>query len=223
MSEQSFFNKLNQIRVNELVEFLSHNQTEITLKVFDQFIKTNILSIKNNNSFSISRFSDFQFSNEPTICTFQVREERYVFKSYLKSSPTDYIIQVPTELFQLQRRNDFRVSMPIGVYYECEIRSINGSSQNTKAEIRDISLGGCQLSIKGQSSIKENDEIDLYIKLDKFEFSKIPYTAKHIKVIEAQNLTLIGARLYDHSSELLSELHSLLMLLDRVLRGKTND
>lgn len=223
MSIQSFFNKIGQVSASELLEFLDHNQSEITIKIVNQHIKTNINSLKNNKHISLMKFSSYDFSNEPVICTFQVKEDRYFFKSHLSSTNIDYIVEVPSEIFQLQRRNDYRVSMPVGVVYKCEIRNVNGVKTTTKAEIRDMSLGGCQISVNGTTEIKQNDEVDLYIKLDKFEFPKLPLTAKHIKFIEAQGTTLIGASYYQPGGTLIADLQSMLMYLDRVHRGKAKE
>ncbi|MEQ1723537.1 MAG: PilZ domain-containing protein [Pseudobdellovibrio sp.] len=222
MSTPTFFNKISQVSMTELLEFLGHNQTEITIKIINQYIKTNINSRKSEKALSVLKFSSYDFSNEPIICSFQTKEDRYFFKSYLNSNNSDYSIEVPDEVFQLQRRNDFRVSMPMGVVYTCEIRNINGSTKAIKAEIRDMSLGGCQVSVAGGSEVKKDDEVDLYVKLDKFEFAKLPLNVKHVKNIEGQNTLLIGASFFQLGGALTSELQSMLMHLDRVQRGKAN-
>lgn len=223
MGVQSFFNRIGEVTTKELLEFLDHNQTEITIKIVSQHVKTNINSRKNEKHLSVMKFSSYDFSNEPIICSFQVKEDRYFFKSHLSSTNIDYVVEVPDEIFQLQRRNDYRVSMPVGVVYKCEIRNINGVNSTIKAEIRDMSLGGCQISVSGITEIKQNDEVDLYLKLDKFEFPKLPLTAKHVKVIEGQNSTLIGASYYQPSGPLIADLQSMLMHLDRVHRGKAKE
>jgi c-di-GMP-binding flagellar brake protein YcgR len=222
MSIPTFFNKISQVSLNELLEFLDHNQTEIIIKIINQYIKTNISSRKSQNALRILKFSSYDFSNEPIICSFQTKDDHYFFKSYLNSSNSDYSIEVPNEVYQLQRRNDYRVSMPMGVVYTCEIRNVNGSITAIKTEIRDISLGGCQISVAANSLVKSDDKLDLYIKLDKFEFAKIPLNVKHVKSIEGQNTLLIGASYHQMGGELTSELLSMLMYLDRVQRGKVD-
>lgn len=223
MSTESFFNKISQVSTKELIDFFDHNKTQITIKVHGQYIKTNIQSKKNDKYLTLpSQFSTFEFSNEAVICNFQVKENQYFFKSYLNKTNLDYTLEIPTEVYQLQRRNDYRVAMPIGVVYKCEITNINGVKKNIKAEIRDISLGGCQISIDGiTSDLNKDDEFSMYLKLDKYELPKLIFTAKHIKFIDSQNTTLIGASFYEPESDMLSELQSMLMHLDRVQRGKT--
>lgn len=221
MSNPSFFNKISQVSMDELMEFLDHNQSEITIKVLRQYIKTNIHSKKSNRLLSLFKFSSHQFSNEPITCIFQVKDDRYFFVSHLNYTNTDYTIEIPAEIYQLQRRNDYRATMPMGVVYTCEIKSINGVKTDIKTEIRDMSLGGTQLSVAGISSdIKAGDELSLHLKLDKFEFQNLLLTAKHIKFIDTQNTSLIGASLVAPHSTVLSELQAMLMHLDRIHRGK---
>ena len=153
MGTESFFNKISQVSTKELIDFFDHNKTEIIIKVLGQYIKTNIQSKKNDKYLSLPlQFSSFEFSNEAVTCNFQFKEDRYFFKSYLNKTNSDYTLEIPVDMYQLQRRNDYRVAMPIGVVYKCEIININGVKTTIKAEIRDISLGGCQMSIAGITS-----------------------------------------------------------------------
>lgn len=221
MSESSFYNKISQVASNDLIEFLDHNKTEIVLKVLNQYIKTGINSRKNEKHLSLPKFSTFEFSNEPVVCIFQANDERYFFKSFLNNSSADYSLEIPAEIYQLQRRNDYRVPVPIGVNYKCKILSVNNVKSLMSVEIRDISLGGILISAPGISSdFKVDDIIEIFVQLDRFEFQKLTITVKHIKFVETQNNTLIGASLLEPESEILSQLQAMLMHLDRIKRRK---
>lgn len=223
MSDPSFYNIISQVAHKDVLEFLHHNRTEIIIKVFGQFIKTSINSRKNEKQLAIPKFNSYEFSNESITCLFQIKDDRYFFKSHLNSTNTDYSIDIPNEIYQLQRRNDYRVAMPIGVIYNCEIQMLNQTEMNVKAEIRDLSLGGCQISLQGlNSEFKESDRIELYLKLDKFEFYKLAIEVRHIKFIESQDNTLIGASFSETNSEVNSQMLALLMHLDRVQRLKSD-
>jgi len=218
----SFFNKISQVSQVELINFLGHNQSELTLKIANQYIKVNVNTLKSNKYLSLLKFSDFHFKNEPVICLFTIKEEVYFFKSLLNNTNADYAIDFPTDIYQLQRRNDYRVSIPVGLYYESEIRILNAQSKKIKIEVRDISLGGCQLLVKKSSDeFKSEDKIELYIKIDRFEFTQLTMTVKHVKVVESQNYSLIGASFTDLTGSTISEMQALLMHLDRIHRGKT--
>lgn len=221
MNEQSFYNKISQVALKDIIDFLDHNNTEITLKVLGQFVKTHINSRKNDKQLSILKFNSFEFSNEPVTCLFQIKDECYFFRSFLNNSNSDFGIDIPADIYQLQRRNDYRVAMPIGVIYKCKITAVNSVNNLISVEIRDISLGGCLVSIPGLTSdFKENDIIDLFLQLDKFEFQKLTLLIKHIKFVEPQNNTLLGLGFSEPDSDIRSQLLALLMHLDRVQRRK---
>lgn len=221
MSDESFYNKIDQVALKDVIDFLDHNNSEITIKILGQYIKTNINSRKNEKQLSVPKFDSFEFSNEPVSCVFQIKDDRYFFKSFLTNGPADYCIEIPTDIYQLQRRNDYRVVMPIGVNYKCKIVSINDSKALISAEVRDISLGGCLISVPGLTSdYNVNDKLELFLQLDKFEFQKIPVEIRHIKHVETQNTTLIGSAFTEPESELRAQLLAMLMHLDRVKRRK---
>lgn len=224
MSTTSFYHKVSQLDLKELIEFINHNQTELTIKINRQFVKTDVTHIKNEKFFSVLKFHDFEFSNEPVLCSFGYKDELYFFNSYLNNSKVEYLIDIPSEIFQLQRRNDFRVAMPIGLSHDCTINYVRGLSKNIKAEVRDLSMGGCQLSVHAyQLEIKQDDELDIILKIDKFEFSRLNLVARHVKVIKEQDILLIGCSFVDLDGEVSSELRSLLMFLDRKTRGKSSE
>ena len=224
MSTTAFYHKVSQLDLKELVDFINHNQTELTIKINRQFVKADVTHIKNDKFFSVLKFHDFEFSNEPVICSFGYKDELYFFNSSLNNSKVEYLIDLPSEIFQLQRRNDFRVTMPIGLPHDCTINYLRGLSKNVKAEVRDLSMGGCQLSVAAyQLEIKQDDEFDIILKVDKFEFARLNLIAKHIKVIKEHDTLLIGASFIDLDGEASNDMRALLMFLDRKTRGKSSE
>ena len=224
MSSNIFYYKVSQLDLKELVNFIEHNRTELTIKINNQFIKTRVNSIKNLKQFSISKFHSFEFSNEQVICTFSFKDDLYFFKSFLNNSKVEYLIDLPDSIFQLQRRNDFRISMPIGTSHTCVINYCRGIAKNVNVEIRDLSLGGCQLSAPAYKiEMQSDDEFDITFKIHQYNFINIKLKARHVKMIKEQDSLLIGASFLEMDSENQSELRSLLMYLDRKGRGKTEN
>lgn len=224
MSAAAFYHKVSPFDLKELIDFINHNQSELTIKINRQFVKANVTHIKNDKFFGVLKFHEFEFSNEPVICTFGYKDELYFFNSSLNNSKAEYLIDLPAEIFQLQRRNDFRVTMPIGLPHECIINYVRGLPKSVKAEVRDLSMGGCQLSVAAyQLEIAQGNEFDIILKIDKFEFQRLNLVAKHIKVIKEQDTLLIGASFLDLDGETSNDLRALLMFLDRKTRGKSSE
>lgn len=221
MSDESFYNKIDQVALKDVIDFLDHNKSEITVKILGQYIKTTVNSRKNEKQLSLPKFDSFEFSNEPVSCTFQIKDDRYFFKSFLTNGSAEYCIDIPANIYQLQRRSDYRVVVPIGVNYKCKILAVNENKALISVELRDISLGGCLISIPGLSSdYNVSDKLEIFLQLDKFEFQKLQIEIKHLKHVETQNTTLIGSAFTDPESDMRSQLLAMLMHLDRVKRRK---
>lgn len=222
MSQQSFFKIIDQMAKTELVSFMEHNKTELTIKILGKYVKTSVLYKKNETHLSLNKFGFYDFSNEKATCSFQVNNEKYLFQSHLTSTTSDYVLEIPENIYQLQRRNNYRVVMPSGQIYLCEILPL--AKDKIKAEIRNLSLGGCKLSVAGPlPGLKQDDELFLNLKLDKFEFQKIQLLVRRIRFIDSANTTLIATSFKNPDHVMLSELQTMLVFLDRVHRGKNID
>ena len=220
MSKDTFYEKIGEMAMKEIIAFLDHNQTELTIKINGQYVKANVNYIKNQKSFSILRFNAFDFANEPVLCSFQKKDDLYFFNSYLSSSKLDYTIEIPKDIFHLQRRNDFRVTVPTGVQYKCTITAQNGIFKSVPAELRDLSMAGCQIAVPAyQLETKKDDVLDVKLEMDSYEFNRIELTARHVKYFEDQNLLLIGCS-FKVTGEEATDLRAVLMYLDRTQRGK---
>ena len=220
----NFYTLLDQMNYNETLDFLVHNQTEITLKINGRHYKSKILTRNKSNQFLIYKFNFETYSLDTTVCSFEISAEKYFFKSKISSEVAALAIIVPTEIFKLQRRNDFRISVPATISYSCEIKSVRNSTLNLKSEIRDLSLGGCQLSVKLTGiNLHRGDNLYLKIKIHSFEWEKIHCQCKHASSKKNDLKYNVGLKFLESSAAFATDLQTLLVQLDRIHRGKTYD
>lgn len=218
---QTFFTKIDTPKMNDVIDFLIHNGTEIVIKIKNQHYKSKILNRRTSTLFSIYKFSLINFQNEEIVCSFEIKDDKYFFKSHLTSTNAEFKILIPIDIFQLQRRNDFRINVPAGMTAACEIKTINMFKNPMKVELRDLSLGGCMIAFPSRKlKISLKDEVEIKIKLHQFDEENIPTIAKHIKIIDATETTLVGLQFVSADAMFLTELQGLLFFLDRVHRGK---
>ncbi|AGH96278.1 flagellar brake protein [Pseudobdellovibrio exovorus] len=225
MSQESFFNKISSSAFSEIIKSISEHQTELILKVRDQYAKSEIKSVR-SSGFILPSLGTNQILDEKVTVCFHLNDELYFFVSAINNEEAECQIKKPEHIFQLQRRNNYRVSMPLGVKYTCRLKKINLEPLKKEAtlEIRDISLGGCQVffeSASGESLLKQNDKFEIYLKLDRFEFAALQLIARHIKPLE-DNGFLVGCSFEEVNAEVLSEVQALLMFLDRFHRGRNS-
>ncbi len=225
MSEPTFFNQLSDQNSKEVLAFLVHNQTNLIVKVDKKHFKTKMLTKKNDREFTVYKFNFQNYQNEAVVCSFDIKDEKYFFKSIMKATNAELLISFPNEVFQLQRRNDFRVNIPTNVTYLCELKTVNKTRLNVMAELRDLSLGGCLVSVKegAKLSIPADSEIEIHIKINDFDSPHIRTVAKHIKMIKGNDTLQLGLKYIDPMADFLRELQGLLVQLDRLHRKKTDD
>ncbi len=225
MSDSSFFNKLAPNTTQDILEFSFRSQINLVLKIHDRHFKTRILTKKNDREFSVYKFNFVEYQNEDVICSFDVRNDKYFFKALLKATDSDFIISIPADVYQLQRRNDFRITITPSISYSCEVRLINFKKLTAKAELVDLSLGGCLISLKNADKfeVPKDGEVEISLKINDFENQSIVTIAKHVRMIGSNNSLQLGLQYVDPSANFLSELQTLLIQLDRIQRGKTLD
>lgn len=223
-NELNFYTLLDLPSTKETVEFLVHNQSEVTFKINSLHLKTKILSQKNMQQFSVYKFNFVQYTQEAVTCSFEISAEKYFFKSHVSTVATDLLLTIPTEIFKLQRRNDFRVSVPASIPYTCEIIGIKSTPVKLKAELRDLSLGGCLLSVKiNGTSFQDGDELYLKLKLNSFDWDRIHCSSKRVVSKELDSKLSVGLKFLETSAAFATDLQSLLVQLDRIHRGKSYD
>ena len=217
-----FYTLLDKLKQKETLDFLQHNQTMITIKVKKEFHKSRILAAKNNQEFLIFRFNFEKYENDPVVCSFEINAEKYFFSSLMKTSQSDISLTVPTEVFQLQRRNDFRIMVPVGHPYTCTIRELNGRPLNMDVELRDLSLAGCQIVLpKNNLSIQRDMELEFELKMNNLEREKILCRVRHVDILQKTSKTQIGLEFKNSDADFLTDLQGLLVQLDRIHRGKS--
>lgn len=224
-----FYNLIDSSKYQETLQFLISYNTEIVLKVLNVHSRAKILSKRNENEFLISNFTletlkSAPIKNERITASFELNKNKYFFKTTLNSDQKEVTITIPKEIFMLQRRNDFRIPVPMTTKVDADIISINGKRHKEKFEIRDISLGGCKIVVKKTDQLfKVNDEIQIQIKMLDLESEPITCSIRHLLDIPDLKSTQLGLSFVDPDADLLTDLQSLMIHLDRILRGKSYD
>ncbi len=220
MSQQAFFAKLDGSKKMELVDYLIQSKCEFLVKIKDQHYKSKILTEKGLTSFSIYKFFSGSFKHQEVSCSFDYKDSKFFFRSSLTNNGGELILDTPSDIFQMQRRNDFRVNLPPKSGYTCEIVRVNDSKKKIPVDLRNLSLGGCQIAVKiNDLTLIQNEEVALRIQIKEFEAEAIPTLAKHIKNGETSDIVLVGLQFVEPEADFLTELQGLLMYLDRTHRA----
>ncbi len=100
---------------------------------------------------------------EPTgslVLTFFIGGEKYFFQTTYKAIGDIVSIACQNPLFHLQRREDYRIKIPINYKALLEINSVNAKTSKKSIPIIDLSGGGCRIHIDTRTQeLQVNDTI----------------------------------------------------------------
>ncbi len=150
------------------------------------------------------------------VCQFDLGGEKYFFKSILDFRIKNYILDVTDELFHLQRRQSYRIRIPLSTKSTVDI-VLTDTNQNIKAVPFDLSTGGCRISVT-QPGIKfeMGNEIKLYLKIGAREPLHLTGVIRHIRQETTPKVcTYIGVQFSNISTQMEKSLFSITMDLYR--------
>lgn len=219
-TEQQFFNPILENEKISILEYIQNNNAECVIKVFDSYWKTQFLKTK-KNQIQILKKNFIQLKNEKVIVSFESVGDQFFFESVIESSDTQLVVRIPEKIFKLQRRNDFRVTIPSNIKPVVKLKKY----PDMKVEIRDMSLGGCKISIKTEFKLEldVNMEIEMQMKVLEFEENKLFAIIKFTDFIENAKTLILGLQFVDLNSDQTTLMRTTLLQIDRILRQKSQD
>lgn len=98
------------------------------------------------------------------VLNFLASTEKYFLKTTYTLSVSDLIINLKSDLYHLQRREDYRIKIPKGYGAHAEVASINGAPHLERITFDDLSAGGCRINVK-KGLLKQGDVLEALIVL----------------------------------------------------------
>lgn len=117
------------------------------------------------------------------ILTTFIGGEKYFVQTDYQCAGDTIILFTTKPIFHLQRREDYRVRIPISYKALLEIVSINGQTRKTAIPLMDLSGGGCRIQVDPKFlGLKVHDEIKGHIFLP--DRSPIPVlgSIRHVRL-----------------------------------------
>lgn len=125
------------------------------------------------------------------ILYFFVGSDKYFIQSKYKIRKDNIEIDTDSTLYHLQRRQDYRLRIPMGYSALYEVVSINGTPKKHSFRLQDLSGGGCRIEIPIQSnSLKIQDLIKGHLFLPDRQPIVVDGSIRHT-MVDAQKKFLI--------------------------------
>ena len=199
------------------MEFLFNKNTEVIVKIGGSHTKTNFVPTEKKHLILINKFQK-KFDRQQILCNFEIKGDQFFFKSQCESDNHSLTVDPPTKIFKLQRRNNFRINIPLTMPQTTQIKE----KPQLKVICRNISLGGALLSLTTSKSddFKLNDILHISISIYEFQEKNIESLVRFVEYKEHSQTVLMGIQFLELDSEQSSELQKTLIRIDRFLRGK---
>jgi hypothetical protein len=132
----------------------------------DEAEHVNAVSMNTNGQIQciITDGGNFKFSfNKTLTCYFRVNNEKYMFEA--TGIPFEGGVNLTIkDVFHLQRRKNFRYTLPTGFQADCMIATLNQASFNTNLRLIDLSTEGCAvLSTAEMPTMRLDDRVEAVI------------------------------------------------------------
>lgn len=120
---------------------------------------------------------------------FSLGGEKYYFRSTAKSAQGKVLIPVPTEIYLLQRRQNYRVRIPDGYPAFYNIVLVNEKQQKITGQLVDLSSQGCRVICRLNAPImKIGDTVTGELTIGTKSSIEIKGILRHLKVDESNQL-----------------------------------
>ncbi|MDG0816914.1 flagellar brake protein [Bdellovibrio svalbardensis] len=176
--------KLFQDLANARGEILCKGQDEnlVKLRVQTYTEKTQFLDCISESQASLKNDEEF-------LGYFFLGGEKYYFEGKIIAYQNRYSVQLPTELYHLQRRQNYRVKVPDGYTSSFNIITVNGKASNIIGQLADISSQGCRVIYRMDNPLmKVGDQVVGHLIVGKRAPFELQGIVRHIKVDEGNKV-----------------------------------
>lgn len=223
MKSQDFFKEiLRPDEKDKIIQDFVHSGNELHTKLASGIILTLKPYLLKKNSF-LCHLSPMEKppSEKEGIHNFSLNSERYFFKGQLLPEAKAFEVFFNGPLFQLQRRQTYRVAIPESFTGIVKIKLINDERVNLEGRLLDLSLGGCAMEIKDlkkELSLEDRIHAEFFLKKESLFESLV--VVKRSKKQQAADLLLVGAEFYPQNTALQQRIFTLTLDIHRELYGR---
>jgi PilZ domain-containing protein len=151
--------------------------------------------------------------------------ERYFFKTPVKVDAEVVFLRMDSDLFHLQRRQNYRIKIPENYQATLLISTLNKAPVKLSGQLYDLSSSGCRVRLTASTPMLEpGNIIEGHVVIGKRESLEVEGTVRHHKVEKGAALTkqVFGVEFKPLSSLLEGRLFAITMDLHREFFSRLN-
>lgn len=215
MSEsKDYYIPLDEDQKNKIVSYLVSSEVPVYLEIDSKNTVGTTLISPVQGQIHVNCPQELLIGRSEATYFFRKDQDLYFFSgSYLVRS--HYIeIKMPLKIFKIQRRENFRVHVPVNVIQKIILKK----TPLVKCILKDLSLGGCKLELMTplENSYQIQEIID--IKLTLFELEEQILSCKIVYKSFKENKLTLGLQFEKIEARLRQSLQFVIFKLDRLTR-----
>jgi hypothetical protein len=204
-SSESIFVKINSAeKKRSILEGILEDKKELLVKSMQNSDNVYILQAVSlvRNQLSCRAEKPFPASEklDSVIVQFSVGEDKFLCtaKSQIPA-PDSITIDLSGDIFQLHRREDFRMRLPVSYKAQFHLKKKNSKDVKAVLSILDLSAGGCRVRAPLHNlDLKMGDVLEGGMQLSRREQIPLSTTVKHlVPDPEDENLVMAGIQFKD--------------------------
>lgn len=167
---------------------------------------------------TLSKSSDINLQSPEANIYFEHESNLYSFRSVIKQNAEYIYLSIPTEIFKVERRENFRMDIPTTMQQSCRLIDF----PLAKCRIVDLSLGGVLIQAKGLDFEKIKDLKNIKLKMTLLDLEDESFNCE-IRIIRQDNehqALLLGLQFEKLSTTLTQTIQSMLFQIDRYYRNR---
>jgi c-di-GMP-binding flagellar brake protein YcgR len=224
-NEDGFKKITDSTEKDKILSDLAQAKGELICKGFAESIfRVTAFKVANKSLFCepIKNVKNHKIENGETIAHFIIAGQKYFFKTQLHLEQNQLLLSTSFDLFHVQRRNNFRFIIPQSYKAFVSIHEKNGVECKIKANLHDLSAGGCRMLYENlESKVNITDHLKVTLHLGSREPINLNAQIRHMQIDALNKKSLaIGLQFTDLSTQAESKLYSITLELYRELFSK---
>lgn len=185
--DKEIFTLISKVEEKEkLFEDLANVRGEILCKGNDENlvkIRAHTYTSKSHVLDCVSESATDLKNGEEFLGYFFLGGEKYYFEGIIVAYQNKYSVQLPKELYHLQRRQNYRVRVPEGHTASFNIINVNGAAIKVAGQLADISSQGCRVIYRMNNPVmKIGDHVLGHLTVGQRSAFELPGIVRHIKI-----------------------------------------
>lgn len=207
----------------DLINKIRSNIVLVRVYLGKKLIESNTLEMKDSTVIYIpyKESGNPRLSNLPEAeCHFSINQDMYFFKGVPTYIDEKLAFNLPTIVYKIQRRENFRVFVPPSVLQNIELVT----ERSSKAVLNNLSLTGGKITVKSPDlnlaldRFKLNNPIKLKITLLDFNNQIFNCVIKYVEASPKTGTTILGIQFQNLDAVKTQELQNVIAKIDRLNR-----